>query len=72
MSENGGGGLKECRIVLEAGIHRGLGELKALKWKQSAFEEQEGPCGMGWNVTEYMRDKNGMKVLERKIIVAEP
>ena len=21
-------------------------ELKALKWKQSAFEEQEGPCGM--------------------------
>ena len=24
----------------------GTAELKALKWKQSAFEEQEGPCGM--------------------------
>lgn len=24
----------------------GTAKLKALKWKQSAFEEQEGPCGM--------------------------
>ena len=34
----------------------GTAELKALKWKLSAFEEQEGSCGMV-RMLKYMRGR---------------